>query len=109
LASGEGDRLDLHARAAREGRDLDRRACRGTVADVRGVDLVHPLEVPEVGEEDRRLDELVQPAPRLLENRAQVGEDLLGLVLNRPVDLRVAWLQAELSGNEDEATGTDRL
>jgi hypothetical protein len=70
LASSERDRLDLDARAARERGDLDRRARRGAVADVRGVDLVHPLEVAEVGEKDGRLDELVEPASGFLEDGA---------------------------------------
>jgi hypothetical protein len=83
LASSERDRFDLDARAARKRCDLDRRARRRAVADVRGVDLVHPLEVAEIGEENGRLDELVETAARLFEDRPQVGEDLLRLFLDR--------------------------
>ena len=37
-----------------------------------GVDLVHRLEVPEVGEEDRRLDDVLQArSGRLVKNRAR--------------------------------------
>ena len=63
----ERDRLDLDERARRQLRDLDGRARRRRVADVTRVHLVHPGEVAEVLEEDRRLDEPVErrcPPPR---------------------------------------------
>ena len=69
------------------------------------VDLVHSLEVVEVLEEDRRLDEPVEAGARLLEDRLQVREDLLGLLLDPARDRGVARLQAELPGDEDEAAG----
>ena len=53
------------------------------LADVPRVDLVHPLEVAEVGEEDGRLHDPVETAAGLLENRLQVPEDLLRLLLDR--------------------------
>ena len=61
LVYTEGDGFDLDERSRRELRDLDRRARRRPVADVRRVDAVHALEVAEVLEEHRRLDELVEP------------------------------------------------
>src|SRR5690349_3388924 len=74
-ALDEGDRLDLHERAGRQLRHLDRRARRRAVAHVPRVDLVHAREVVEVLEEDGRLHEPVERTARLLEDRRQVGED----------------------------------
>src|SRR5207253_956940 len=105
-----GDRLDLHEGARREPRDLHRRAGRRRVADVPRVHLVHPPEVVEVLEEDRRLDEAVERRPGLLEDRAQVGEDLLGLRADLAAgELRLARAQRELPRDEDEAVRLDRL
>ena len=67
----------------REARHLDRRAGGRRVADVLRVDGVHALEVVEVLEEDGRLDEPVEAGARRLEDRAQVREHLLGLLLDR--------------------------
>src|SRR5881396_3510183 len=67
----ECDRLDLDARPGRQLRDLDRRARGRRVADVLRVHLVHAGEVVQALQEDRRLDEPVERAPRLLQDRPQ--------------------------------------
>src|SRR6266511_130966 len=104
------DCLDLHLRSRGERRDLDRGPRRGLIADVTGVDLVHSLEVAEVDEVDCRLHELVEARARLLQNGAQIGEHLLGLVLDRlDDDLCVLRPQGELARDEHEPTGLDRL
>ena len=91
-------------------RDLDRGARGRTVADVARIDLVHRGEVAEILEEDRRLDELLEPAARLLEDRAQVLEHLLGLLCDSRADhLLLARPQPELPGDEDEPAGLHRL
>ena len=108
-AGGERDRLDLDLRARRQRRDLDGCAGGRLPADMACVDLVHGGEVAEVGEEDRRLDEPVEPAAGLLEDRAQVREHLLGLLRDPSRELRRARLQPELAGDEDEARRHDRL
>src|SRR5438477_8986509 len=76
----ECDRLDLDERAGGELRDLDGGARRRPVADVLDVDLVHAREVGQVLQEDGRLDEPVERGARGLEDRTEVGEDLLGLI-----------------------------
>src|SRR4051812_13613623 len=104
------DRLDLHERAGREFRDLDGRARGRLIADVLRVHGVHPLEVVEVLEEHRRLHEAVETRSRLLENRAQVREHLLGLLFDRAArQLLVAGPKGELAGHEHEITVADRL
>src|SRR5690349_3295048 len=104
------DRLDLDERARRQPGHLHGRARRRPVADVLRVHGVHPLEVVEVLEEDRRLDELVEPGARLLEDRAEVREDLLRLFLDRAARKRfVARLEGELARDEDEVPRLDRL
>src|SRR3954453_19264051 len=109
-ALDEGNRLDLDERARGELRDLDGGPRRRRRPDVPCVDLVHAREVPQALQEDGGLHEPVQRASRLLEDRAQVLEHLLGL----PGDvaahqLRVAGLERELSRDEDEAVRLDRL
>src|SRR5438105_9967521 len=80
------------------------------LAEVRRVDLVHPREVVEALQEDRRLHDAVEAAPCFLEDRAEVGEDLLGLLLDRAAaQLRVSRLERELTGDEDKARSLDRL
>ena len=80
------------------------------MAHVAGVDLVHAGEVTEVGEVHGRLDQAVEAAARLIEDRPQVREDLLGLLLDRLAgDLRVIGPQRELPRDEHQPTGADRL
>src|SRR5215471_6249673 len=74
--SDKSDRLDLDERARWEFRHLDRRPRRRPVADVARVDLVHPGKVAEVLQEHGRLDEVVEGRAGLLEDRAEIGEDL---------------------------------
>src|SRR5215211_6276414 len=79
-------------------------------ANVAGVDLVHASEVGEVDEEDGGLDQTVEPAARRLQDRAEVGEDLFGLLLNRGAGkVGGAGPERELTGDEDETAGLDRL
>src|SRR5581483_10102911 len=74
------------------------------------IHAVHPLEVVEILEEDGRLHETVQAGARLLENGAQVREDLLRLLLDRAAaELVRTRLQRKLSRDEDEAARADRL
>src|SRR5215208_6234140 len=80
--SEERHGLDFNLRARGERRDLDRRAGRRRVARMTGVDLVHRLEVAEVGQEDRGLDEPIEPAACLFEDRTEVAKRLLGLLLD---------------------------
>src|SRR4051794_20775639 len=79
LSSDESDRLDLDERAGRQLRDFDSRPRRRGSADMFRVHLVHAREVVEVLQEDGRLHQLIERATRLLEDRAQVCEDLLRL------------------------------
>ena len=66
--------------------------------------------VLEVLEEHGGLDELVERAPGLFEDRAQVREDLLGLSADLPAhQLLLPGEQRELAGDEDEAACLDRL
>src|SRR2546423_979787 len=75
----ESDRLDLDERTGGQLRDLDRRPGGRRFADVFRVHLVHPGEVVEVLQEHGRLHEAIERGSRLLEDRAQVCEDLLRL------------------------------
>src|SRR5437762_8284133 len=109
-SSGLRDRFDLDQRAGRQRGDLDGRAGGRLVAHVPRIDLVHRLEVAEIREEHRGLHEPVEPAARLLEDRAQVREDLLGLFLDRLADEIVrARPERDLPGDEHESPGLDRL
>src|SRR5207253_266997 len=104
------DGFDLDKRSRGELCDLDGRPRRWMLADVRRVDLVHPREVVEALQEDRRLHDAVEAAPCFLEDRAEVGEDLIGLLLDRAAaQLRVSRLERELTGDEDKARSLDRL
>jgi hypothetical protein len=73
-------------------------------------DLVHALEIGQVDEEDGCLDDPVEPATGGLEDRPQVRENLLGLLLDRArVDLVRARLHRDLAGDEDETPRSNRL
>jgi hypothetical protein len=105
-----GDRFDLDECAGRESRHLDRRPSRRPVADVTRINLVHTLEVVEVLQEYRCLHKPVETAARLLENRAQVREHLLRLLLDRPAtQLRISRLERKLTRDEHQPAGLDRL
>jgi len=58
LAIVEGDRLDLDARIFREGGDAHRRARGWVFGEVGRVNFIHLLEVAEVGQKNRRLDDV---------------------------------------------------
>src|SRR5262249_41531964 len=90
-------------------RHLHGRARGRLLPDVLRVDGVHRLEVLEALKEDGRLDESVQSAAGLLEDRREVREDLLRLFLDPARDRGFARLQPELPGDEDEAGGRHRL
>src|SRR2546423_4723887 len=108
--SGQCDGFDLDERSRRKPRDLDGRPRGRTLTDVARVHLVHPLEVVEVLQEDRRLHEPGEAAARLLEDRPQVGEHLLRLLLDRAaLQLGMTGLERELAGDEDETVALDRL
>src|SRR5215210_3356572 len=110
VRSGQRDRFDLDPDARRKLRDADRGPGRERLADPAGVDLVHPLEVAQIDEEDGRLDDPVEARAGLLEDRLEVVEDLLGLLGDPlPHHLPVVGPQPELAGDEDEAAGNDRL
>src|ERR671935_1009770 len=105
-----GDGFDLDERARRKPRHLDGRSCRRPLADVLRVDLVHSLEIVQVLQEDRRFHEPFEPAACGLEDRAEVREHLLGLLLDRPgAQLGVPGLERKLPRDEDEAAGLDPL
>src|SRR5690349_6992209 len=109
-STGQRDGVDLDLGAGGQRGDLDRRAGRRLRADVLRVHLVHRGEVAEVRQVDRRLHEPVEAAAGLLEDRSQVREHLLGLLLDRVAhDLRVVGPQGELPRDEDEVAGADRL
>src|SRR6266516_1775355 len=110
MRSDECDRLDLDERPGRQPGDLDRRARRRRVAHVLRVHLVHPREVVQVLQEDRRLHEPLEGRARLLQYLAQVREDLLRLRADVSTEQVVlARSQRQLPGDEDEAAGLDRL
>src|SRR5262249_16861102 len=90
-------------------RHLDCRARRGLLTDVLGVDLVHRLEVVEVLEKDGGLHEPVEPGASLLEDRPEICEGLLGLLLDGARDRGVSRPEARLTRDEDEGGGRDRL
>src|SRR5205814_9103974 len=94
----ECDRLDLDERAGGKLHDLDGGARRRRVADVLDVNLVHAREVVQVLQEDSCHGEAVERAARRLEDRPQVGEDLLRLTADLVGDhLRVVRPQGELA------------
>jgi hypothetical protein len=74
------------------------------------VHLVHPREIAEVGQVDRGLDEALETAPRRLQDRLEIREDLLGLLLDRVADdLTVIRPQRQLARGEDEIAGANGL
>ncbi len=106
----QGYRLDLDESPRRELRDLDRRARRRAIADVARVDLVHAREVAEILQEDGRLHEPLETRAGRLEDRPEVAEDLVGLLLDRVAgQLLLAGSEADLARDEDEAVRLDRL
>src|SRR3712207_4054959 len=82
------DRVDLDQSAAGEGSHLYRRACGRPIADAGAVHGVQLLEVSEVGQEDRHLEEVLEARAGLLEDRLQVVERLLGLLGDSALDGR---------------------
>src|SRR5262245_35985076 len=74
--------LDLHRRARRQRRHLDRRASRAVLTDLRLVQRVDDGEAAEVGEEDPDLRDVAPTRARVGEHAAQVGEHLLRLGLD---------------------------
>src|SRR5439155_17957301 len=66
--------------------------------------------VVQADEVDRGLHDPVEPATRLVEDRAQVREDLFCLFLDRTrLDLRVTWPECQLPRDEHQVAGLDRL
>ena len=77
-----GDDLDLDGGAARQRRDLHRRARRLVAAEAPLVDRVQPREVAEVGHEDGRLHDVAEPRAGLGQHGGEVVEDLFRLRLD---------------------------
>src|SRR6266508_1147918 len=106
----EGDGLYLDKQARRKLGHLERRTRRRLVTDMLRVDLIHAVKVVEVRQEDGRLDEAIHSASGGLEDRPQVRQGLLRLLLDRLPDRRwIVGLDSHLSGDEDEPRGLDRL
>ena len=75
-----------------------------------GIDLVHGLEVADVGEVDVDLHHILEIEIGCLQHGAQVGEDLPGLGRDIAVDhLPRAVIDRDLAGEIDEAGRRDRM
>ncbi len=103
------DRLDLDQGAARQGGHLDGAAGRRGLDDVPGVDGVDRREVGQVGQEDRGLDDVGQRHAGGREDRLQVDQRPLRLVVDAVEQLAGGRVQPELAGAEDEAVDGDGL
>ena len=68
------------------------------------------MEVVQVGQKDRRLDELVHAAAGRLEDRAEIHERLFGLRADAVADrLGIVGLDPDLPSHEHESIRLDRL
>src|SRR4029450_7936007 len=102
-------RFDFDLRTGRKARDLQRGPGRRRLSDAACVDLVHAREITQIEQKDRRLHDSIEPRACLFENRLQVVEDLLRLLLDRlAADLRMVGLERELAWHEDESVRADR-
>ena len=88
------DRFDLNQGTHGQSGSLDNRPCRnvangpgdGRVREEGRVDLVDSVDVREVLEEDRDLDDVVEGNVDARQDRLYVGEALLGLLLDAADD-----------------------
>ena len=105
-------------RAVRDDFDLDEELwtgepCldRGTRGEMRSegrpVDLVHLLEPPDVRQEDGRLDNVLETAPRLLQFPLDVRKDDLGLGLYACGNRSGQRIGTNLARDEDERPRDD--
>src|SRR5687767_9080182 len=78
-SSGQGDGFDLDQQLGSGELRLDARARRERLGDELDVRLVHFCELADVGDEDRRLDQLVHPAAGRFERAPHVLQHLAGL------------------------------
>src|SRR5947208_6610044 len=105
-------------RAIRDDFDLDEelwtgepRLDRGTRGEMRSegrpIDLVHLLEPTDVRQEDGRLDDVLEAAPRLLQFPLDVRKDDLGLGHNAGGDRSGPRSGTNLARDEDERPRDD--
>ena len=98
--------LHLDAHATRERGDLHRGPRGARVAEGGRVEGVEAWEVGHVGEEDRRLHDVLPARASLLEHGGEIREDLFGLRLDIPFDdLAGGGVKGDLAGGEEEAAG----
>ena len=82
----EADEVDLDQRVLDQQAGRADGGARRRHGEIFLPDLVEGIEVPQVGEEDLRLDDILERAAGRLERRPQVFEDVAGLLLDlRPV------------------------
>lgn len=106
------DRVDLHLRAEREGRDLDGGPGGLHAGEVPAVHLVHLRELAEVGEEHAHPHHLLEARAGRGEHRLQVLHHPDRLVLDRPGhQLAGGGVDRGLAGEVEgaRALGGDRL
>src|SRR5262245_9000039 len=74
-----------------------------------GVDLVHRLEILDVGEQERHLDDICIRASRCVQDGVDVCEETPGLRLQSFLQLAGLRMPAGLTRDEDEVPGANRL
>ena len=104
------DAVDLHLRASQK-RSPDRRASRLVGPEPLGVDLIHRLEVLEIGEVHRRLRHAVERGLGRDQNGGEIVEDApcLGADVVPADELPGLGIERELARAENEVARDDRL
>ncbi len=93
-----------------QGSHRDHGARRLVPAEALRVDLVDPAPGLDIGDVDRRLQDVIQVTPGLLQDGLQVVERLLGLRLDRRLpDGPTSRIDRQLSRNENKVPVYDRL
>src|SRR5581483_11937918 len=103
------DRIDLDARAARQRRNLVRGPCGIRLLEIGVHYLVGLVEITEIGEQQRDLDDVVELAPGRLRHRAQVLQHLVRLVLDAIDQVASRGIEADLARHVDGVADADRL
>jgi hypothetical protein len=103
------DGLDLNQGIARKSGDLDRAAGGRRFDYVPRIGRIELSEVAKIDDIDVRLDDIRHGQARRLENRLEVEEGSLGLILDAVEQRSGHRIESELAGAEDEAVDLDGL
>src|SRR6266404_3183213 len=105
-----GDHFDFHIGSSRQRGNLDCGTGRGILFKIRAVCFVYSLKVGEVGEKDRRFDDVVESHSLSSQEGCDVVENSPGLRSNiARNNFARLWVKRDLAAAKQESAGAHRL